>query len=518
VGSISWGTVLTILGVVIPVVLALWEFVLLGFKRLGYRVQMDTTARDEVHPSPLGEGQQLWPGLRNASVVLLRIENNGIRSIDASDYQAPDHDPVGLRFRFPGRKVHKVVVTEMSPGLQRSHFNRGLGSQRDLISLPKVKLNRGQHYKVLAVLSSDTPPPTGEYEDPVVEDGGLLGGFRSGRIGRIRETRSRSRVRSWWSPELSVRAAVLVSFLVLVILGQYVATRGDDSAPLDCAPEGSRITVVGSTAFTPVLRDAADSYEGTCPDTRIDVRTDGSIEGVELLDREERRDMVAFSDGRKPRGHPLLMEQPIAFSLFTLVVNPEAGVKTLSLGEIQEIYGGEYVNWSDLGNVSGEGDTPVVLVSRDSGSGTRQAFEKRVLHGTGLPRNSNDCRTPLPGTQTEVMHCEVSETDAVIDRVAEIDGAIGYVELGAAIEAEERGDVELLRIDGQGASLNAADHSAYPFWETEYAYTYDEPEADSLVAGFLRYLTNEVGRDIIRQYEHRPCAELRNPVLCRPPG
>jgi phosphate transport system substrate-binding protein len=91
-------------------------------------------------------------------------------------------------------------------------------------------------------------------------------------------------------------------------------------------------------------------------------------------------------------------------------------------------------------------------------------------------------------------------------------GAIGYSELGAATD---RQDVRIVRIDGQPATLDGADHGAYPFWQTEYAYGYGALKADSLGASFLRYLTNQVGADIVRSHGDRPCAELRNPVLCR---
>jgi hypothetical protein len=47
-------------------------------------------------------------------------------------------------------------------------------------------------------------------------------------------------------------------------------------------------------------------------------------------------------------------------------------------------------------------------------------------------------------------------------------------------------------------------------------YTYGEPDAESLAASFLRYLTNQVGADIIRSHGDRPCAELAIPLLCRP--
>ncbi|MFI2409870.1 hypothetical protein [Streptomyces sp. NPDC018947] len=52
--------------------------------------------------------------------------------------------------------------------------------------------------------------------------------------------------------------------------------------------------------------------------------------------------------------------------------------------------------------------------------------------------------------------------------------------------------------------------------QTEIAYTYGEPPADSIAAGFLRYLADEVGKDIVRAKGHRPCAELDKPLLCRP--
>ncbi|MGP3966822.1 PstS family phosphate ABC transporter substrate-binding protein [Streptomyces sp. 6N223] len=503
---IPWEITLAILGVVVPIIAALWEFTLLGFKRLGYRVQMDT------------EATQALPGLDHPSLVLLRIENNGVANVKAEDYQfIPNSSDSrrGIRVLFPHRVVQRWEVTVVDPDdvalIPDIHDNIRVDGNH--IDLPQVPLVRGQAYKVLVVLGRDPAAPAGEPDRKVHVQGRIMGGFWGGHV---RETKSRSTDRSWWSPDLSVRSAFLICFLALVVVAQYLVSR-DDPAPLDCAATGSGITVVGSTAFRPVLEAAAASYEGTCPGTSVEIRAEGSLDGLDRLDREERTDMVAFSDGEKPPGLPHLVERPIAFSLFTPVLNPRIGIEDLSVEEIRQVYAGEVATWSEVGVDGAAGDLPVVLVSRLANSGTRQVFEDRVLGGQGLQRNSRDCRTLLPGTaEGEVVHCEVSETDAVLDTVGEIDGAIGYAELGSALEAEERGEVDLLRIDGNRAELRAADYEAYPFWETEYAYTYREPGADSLVAGFLRYLTDEVGKDIIRRHGHRPCAELQNPVLCQP--
>jgi ABC-type phosphate transport system substrate-binding protein len=54
--------------------------------------------------------------------------------------------------------------------------------------------------------------------------------------------------------------------------------------------------------------------------------------------------------------------------------------------------------------------------------------------------------------------------------------ALGYSELGSASGRE---NLLLLRIDGHEATLQGANYGAYPFWQTEYAYTYGQPTADS---------------------------------------
>ena len=84
--------------------------------------------------------------------------------------------------------------------------------------------------------------------------------------------------------------------------------------------------------------------------------------------------ILAFSDGEKPDGMPSLLPRPIAFFLFTLVAGPDAGVQDLTLDQIRSIYAGKVVNWREIGG----NDLPIRLVSRNPGSGTRAAFQRRV--------------------------------------------------------------------------------------------------------------------------------------------
>ncbi|MFI1965692.1 PstS family phosphate ABC transporter substrate-binding protein [Streptomyces pathocidini] len=538
-----WDVTLAVLGVVVPIGAALYEFVVNGRKRLGYRVQMDTIATDAVHSQYAGALQQLREAdgtrLVAPSFVLLRIENNGATHIDTSDYAVLDDDKVGIRLSFPGRRVAGMVVTELSDDFLRPSFSEdsGLRVRNGVVELPKVPLNRGAHYKVLAALeatSQDGRVPA-DFEAPEIV-GGIKGGVGNGGI---QETKSRTGT-SW-------QAIALVCFLVLVILAQVTVslTGKNSSAPLDCA--SGKVALTGSTAFAPVLREAAESYAKTCPEAEFAVETRGSAEGVRGLDRAGREggtgaggggdgssgggggtgaragggggtgagdgsvnDRLAFSDGVKADGYPRLLPRPIAFSLFTLVVSEEAGVEDLSLAQIRRLYAGDIANWKEIGG----NDLPVRLVGRYSNSGTRKTFEERILDGRREPGDtSDDCRDLASGAPRGLVRCARGSTDEVLDAVARTPGALGYSEVGAAAD---RDDLRLVRIDGHRADLAGADRGAYPFWQTEYAYTYGEPAADSLAASFLRYLTNEVGQDVVRSHGHRPCAELRNPVLCRP--
>ncbi|MFG1604708.1 substrate-binding domain-containing protein [Actinoplanes sp. NPDC049265] len=154
------------------------------------------------------------------------------------------------------------------------------------------------------------------------------------------------------------------------------------------------------------------------------------------------------------------------------------------------------------------------MVSRNPGSGTRTAFQKRVLGGVREEgTNSNDCRDRDPGAKAGPLRCERASTADLLDVVAGQPGAMGYSELGAATG---RANVAVVTIGESPATSEAADQGAYPFWDTEYGYTYGEPPATSPAASFLRYLTNQVGADILRTHGNRPCGELQSPALCRP--
>jgi phosphate transport system substrate-binding protein len=506
VGGFPIDMMLAFVGIAVPIVAFLWEFVLVGRRRLGYRVQMDTPVTGEIEsvfpgvlPQLRPESDGSSPDLKDLSVVLVRIENSGATTIDTNDYAVPDAGRVGLHLHFPQRRVIGMAVTELSePGLADSlDRDSGIAVREDtaghigVIDLPKVTMNRADHYKILAILQRSEG--SGEYPAPVLR----------GRIkgGRVAETRSRTGI--------SRVMVALIAFLVAVIVVQVVVNvLAPEPAPLECA-EGS-VTVVGSTAFAPVIQEAAQQYTKRCTGAKFTFGFEGTERGLDRITKEgkDNREMLAITDGPKGEGYPQLRYRSLALSLFSMVVNKAVGVHNLTGAQIQDMYLGRVTNWRDVGGP----DLPIVLVNRIPGSGTRNTFEHRLLSEPQPNRPHVSCMAIMDTPQAVGAHCDVPVTTDMLQAVAAIPGAIGYSESSEAAKA----DVGTLDLDGVAATRDGAINRTYPFWGVEYAYTYGDLPGDSLATSFLRFLTDQAGKDVLSSHGNAPCGDLPDRPRCLP--
>ncbi|WP_326766400.1 substrate-binding domain-containing protein [Streptomyces sp. NBC_01591] len=471
-------------------------------KRIGYRVQMDTPIGSDVSQGRANVRLGLFnetPDMADATLVLLRIENDGSQSIADNDYTGRELH--GLTAEFTGRTVRGVAVTH-SPGADHlmEHFTAaaGLRESGPLIRLPRVPLNRGEHFKLLVLL-------TGAAVGSPVR---IVGGIRDG------EVTPNSAVRPDDKPPLFGRAARLITVALtvcVVTLASIILVRDDTPPPMGCARGTLKVT--GSTAFKPVLKELAKKYEKECEGSDIRVDPHGSNAGIrELADRGAEAGksgspaLIALSDGPKPDGYPQLRENRVAVSLFHLVVNDRVPLKNLSLTDIRRIYRGEIRNWKTLGGP----DLPVLLVSRDANSGTREVFQRRVLGRNEPAQSSRDCATK-DDVRARVVRCELDSTEQVLATVGRLDGAIGYSELRSGSELS---GAHQLAIDSATPSVDTIGSSTYPYREIEYAYTYGRPPADSLASSFLGYLSRGNGQDVIRTHGHLPCATPKGLRIC----
>lgn len=168
----------------------------------------------------------------------------------------------------------------------------------------------------------------------------------------------------------------------------------------------------------------------------------------------------------------------------------------------RKIVGLEVTNWKQFGGK----ELPVRMVSRvGPDSGSRRVFRDKVLAGDQeLGISSDDCRT-MDDPVAKDYRCEVGTTEEVLSRVNDIEGAIGYAELGGSLKYA---GINVASIDGVVAESSKVAEGLYKFWEVEHAYTYRSPKPDSLQAAFLDYLSSSKSEPILSRDGLIPCSKV----------
>ncbi|MGX7829363.1 PstS family phosphate ABC transporter substrate-binding protein [Actinokineospora sp. 24-640] len=459
-------------------------------KRITYRVHLDTSIGLTPQVTDMIDVKlsNKDAPVEQPSLALVRIMNTGSTGIKSADFprQAP------LTLRFAGRTVVDAQIVEVADGVRPMIEPDWPACGGTELVLPVIPLNRRHRMKVLVLLS-------GKPEVAGTRAGVTCDGFVSdGRI--VRDT-TRGNGPSRRSLVLGGIAMTMVGASLVLLLSPL---SGSDATAVQCA-EGA-VVISGSSAFAPVVGDIVAAYTAQCPEASVRVEGRGSLDGVRELDTQGRGDpaqrerRLAMSDDPLP-GFPNLKPYPIGVVAFSVVVNKTAGVTELSQAQLRQIFDGTITDWSQLGGP----DLPISIVSRNSGSGTRQAFENKVLKTQEPAVSSADCasRAPLAGA-ARVLRCERDSTAALLGEVERIPGAIGYADTTATAEHPH---VARVRLDGREPDIDSVVRTDYPFWTVEYFYSYGTPEPGGLVDLLLKHMETDAAKNILRREGYVPCVD-----------
>lgn len=139
------------------------------------------------------------------------------------------------------------------------------------------------------------------------------------------------------------------------------------------------LTLTGSTSVTPFAEHLAELYQHQHAGSAINVQGLGSSAGIRAA-LDGVAEIGMSSRELKPEEAAQLDQLVIAHDALTLVVHPSNPIAGLSRAQIQAIFSGTIRSWDDVGGAA----RPIVLVSREAGSGTFSAFEELVMKGTPI--------------------------------------------------------------------------------------------------------------------------------------
>ncbi len=271
---------------------------------------------------------------------------------------------------------------------------------------------------------------------------------------------------------------ILISMLVLTMLFTACG-QGGSQASGPAGPAG-QISVAGSTTVQPLAEKLAESYSAANPQIQIDVQGGGTSVGVKSAGEgavdvgTASRELAAEEKAQ----YPDLQVYEIALDGIAVVVNPDVPVADLTKEQVRDIFSGKTTNWKELGGP----DKPILVVSREEGSGTRGAFEELVM----------DKESPI--VATAILQ---PSNGAIRTTVSTTPDSIGYLSFGYLDNT-----VRALKIGGVEATEANVVDKTYPISRPLLMLTRGEPTG--AVKAWLDWILSPDGQKIVGQEGYVP--------------
>lgn len=243
---------------------------------------------------------------------------------------------------------------------------------------------------------------------------------------------------------LSISLVIILAFAMLAGCGAKDSGTDSDSGNGTAEVTGTVVTA-GSTSVQPLSEELAAAFMDANPGITVEVQGGGSGQGIKAIE-EKIADFGALSREVKDEEKASVTKQyEIAKDGVAVIVNPATNVEDLTLDQIRKIYTGEIKNWKEVGG----DDAPIVVVSREEGSGTRGAFTEITKV---LVKNEAGEETD----QTTKDALVQGSTGAVMQTVASTPNTIGYVSLGSLSDT-----VKALKVEGVTPSVDTVISGEY---------------------------------------------------------
>ena len=244
------------------------------------------------------------------------------------------------------------------------------------------------------------------------------------------------------------------------------------------ATQAETLQIEGSTTVGPIADAFAEYFKKVYPDLDITVKKTGSGDGAAAL-VDSRCDVATMSRFMKGKEFQDAVENgvyPVAHVVamdgVCVVVHPSNPVKGLTKAQIRDIYMGKIKNWNQVGGPS----MPIVVISRDTSSGTYETFHGLVMEKKEM------------GSGVEY----VNANPQAHARVRTTQGAIGYVGIGFLDR-----NVKAVKVDGILPSRQTIASGVYPVARPLFMFTNGYPELGSMVHKFCTFYLTEKGQELV---------------------
>ncbi|MBW1787191.1 MAG: PstS family phosphate ABC transporter substrate-binding protein [Deltaproteobacteria bacterium] len=245
-----------------------------------------------------------------------------------------------------------------------------------------------------------------------------------------------------------------------------------------------KIVIKGSTTVLPIALKVSEAYMKQNPDVKISISGGGSGNGIKALidGSTDIADSSRFIKGKEVKlaldkgAYPVPFA--VAYDCIVPVVHAGNTMVNITMAQLKDIYMGKVKNWKEIGGP----DRPVVVVSRDTSSGTYEVWHKKVLQKERV----------FPGALLQASNGAVAQV------VAKNKNAIGYIGLGYLDKS-----VKALLVNRIQGSEETTLNGTFPISRPLYMFTPGWPKGE--VAKFINFMVHpEKGQKYVREAGYVP--------------
>ncbi len=301
-------------------------------------------------------------------------------------------------------------------------------------------------------------------------------------------TKTNKMKRSWL-------ALLFLVGLVMVPVG-CGGSQGDSTGNINDV-SGS-FKVIGSNTITPLTSVWAEEFMKMHPKVNIAVSGPGSGAGIaalingttDICQASRTIKQKEIDQAKSNRVEPY--EIQVASDALSVIVNPSNPVSELTIAQLSAIYTNRIANWNEVGG----SDAPIVVISRDTNSGTHVFFKEHVVQMKGLATEDESLEY---GPKVLFL----ASTEEGVSEVARNPNAIFYPGLGYVTD-----EVKPLAIQKEADTpgvlpgVETALDGTYPVARPLLYYTNGEPAG--IIKAFIDYVLSAEGQAKVTEVGYVP--------------
>ncbi len=248
-----------------------------------------------------------------------------------------------------------------------------------------------------------------------------------------------------------------------------------------------KVVVKGSTTVLPIAQKASEAFYKSNR-ISISISGTGSGDGIKsLIDgscdiANSSREMSAKEKEMAAQKGEQIKEIAIAYDMIVPIVHPSNPVKNLTLEQLKAIYDGSIKNWKQLGGK----DETIVVISRDSSSGTYEVWESKVMKKTEVRKDA----------------LLQASNGTIVSTVSQNTKAIGYVGYGYLSDS-----VKTVFVNNVEPTIPNGKSGTYPIARKLYMYV-NENKLKAAARSYIDFVLSREGQELVKAAGFIPVIDL----------